>query len=788
MLVVVLAGFASGLVAASPAAATAGVLLALAALLGGRRIGPGVAAVATVVFVLGGWRAAAAVDDARARWSAAALALAPPTRCGFTGVVRASPVVRGGEASAVVAIDRALCPGGADRALPGGLVARVRAVPRDAARGDRLVFAAKLAAPHLFRSEGGGVPLARVARTGVVATGTAKVCLVVARGTGAAALVDRARAAVRARIDATYHPRAAPLGRALVLGESDLDPDDDRAFRRSGLSHLLAVSGTHLVVAALALGAAVRAVLLRVGAVATRIDPDRAASVIALVLALGYADFAGGSGSVLRAVCMLGAVLLARAAGRRPRGARALAASLAVGGAIDPLAALDLSFALSAAATGGLLFVAPRLVAVARLDVPGAWPAPVAAVLRGVATTAAATVACAPVIAGTARELPVLGLAANLVAAPIGEVAALPVCLLHAASSALPDLERGAAAVGSGALLAVLAIARTATASGAALPVPPPTGAQIAALGAGVALVLAAGTVRGRAAAAAAVVVALAVLELVAHAAGAPRGVLRLTALDVGQGDALLLDLPDGSLALVDAGGLPGGGLDLGERVILPALAARRRSRIDLVVLTHPHADHAGGLASTLRAVDVGEVWDSGEASARHPDGAVAALWRELEARGVPIRHPDALCGRDHRRGGAVLRVLAPCPSFAPERGANDNSIVLQVTLGRRAVLLTGDAEAEAEAELVAHHGDALRSDVLKVGHHGSRSSSTETFVARVQPLVAVTSCGVRNGFGHPHPEATTRLAGVLHARTDLGGAIVFTTDGERATLAQPAW
>src|SRR5690606_21167224 len=157
--------------------------------------------------------------------------------------------------------------------------------------------------------------------------------------------------------------------------------------------------------------------------IATRVDPDRVASVVALVLALAYADFAGGSGSVLRAVCMLGAVLVARAAGRRPRGTRALAASLAIGVAIDPLAALDLSFALSAAAPGGLRFLAPRLAAAARLDTKDAWPRPVAAVLRAVATTAAATLACAPVIAGTARELPILGLAANLLAAPIGEIA-----------------------------------------------------------------------------------------------------------------------------------------------------------------------------------------------------------------------------------------------------------------------------------------------------------------------------------------------------------------------------
>ncbi len=785
VLVVVLAAFGAALTAANAAATVAALVLALGAQLATRRVSPATAAVAALAFALGAWRADTAAAGARARWTAAALSLGAPVRCAFSGVVAASPVVRDGAASAVVAMEVVQCVDG--KRAPPGLVARIRDVPRSAARGDRLVGVAQLAAPSLFRAPGGGTAWARVARSGVAASGSAKVAFVVVRSRGPAAWIDRARAHVRARIDATYHVRAAPLGRALVLGESDLTPDDDLAFRRSGLSHLLAVSGTHLVVAALAIGGAARAVLARVTAVVTRVDPDRPASAIALILAIAYADFAGGSGSVLRAVCMLGAVLIARAAGHRPRGSRALAASLAMGLLADPMAPLDLSFALSAAATAGLLFLAPPLVAAARLDEPGAWPAPLAALGRGIVTTAAATLSCAPVIAGTARELPVLGLLANLVAAPIGEVAALPVCLLHAAASASPSLERGAAAVGSGALLAVLAIARAATAPDVALPVPPPTAAQIAALVTAMAWGLASATGRGRVAAAVAGAAALALLEVVARSAGAPRGVLRLTALDVGQGDALLVDLPDGRLMLVDGGGLPGGGLDVGERVLLPALAARRRTRVDVVVLTHPHADHAGGLASTLRRIDVGEVWDTGEAAAAHEGGgAIEAMWSELRARGVPILRPDALCDRRHDLGGVLVDVLAPCPSFAPDRGANDNSFVLKLSWGRRAILLTGDAEVAAEAELVAAHGDALRADVLKVGHHGSRSSSTSPFVERVAPIVAVTSCGVRNGFGHPHAEATARLAGALHARTDLGGSVVVATDGEALRLAWP--
>lgn len=784
-LLVALAWMGGGAFAAAPAAATAAAALCLLVLVATRRVSRQAVLACAVAFLLTAARSRLAVDEARESWTAVERELVPPRACAVVFTVIASPTVRGGAAAAPARIDAASCAGGASL---GVVVARLRGLPSDAARGDRFAGVAELAAVQLFRSEGGGTPWARVARTGVVASGTLRAVAVAERGAGPGALIDRARAAVRDRIDATYHPRAAPLGRALVLGENDLDEGDDEAFRKSGLSHLLAVSGTHLSVSALALAAAVRAILLRIRAIATRVDPDRPASVVAFVAAVAYADFAGGSGSVLRAVCMLGAILFARAAGRRPDGVRALAASLLLGALADPMALLDLSFALSAAATAGLLFLAPLLVALVRATPDGPLPGALALALRTIATTAAATIACAPLLASTARELPVLGLLANLVAAPIGELAALPICLLHAAAGAVPALERGAAVVGSGALLAVLAVARGATGLGGALPVPAPSPAESAALVVGIVGIAALDGLRRRAACGGVLAIALCVLEAVACRAGAPRGVLRVTALDVAQGDAIWIDLPDGRAMLVDGGGLPGGGLDVGRRVLAPALAARRRSRIDVVVLTHPHADHAGGLPSALRDIEVGELWDTGQGEATGAGGAVRQLLDTMRERGVPIRRPGDLCAGPHDLGGATVRVLAPCPAFDETHGANDNSFVLQIAYGARTVLLTGDAEAEAEAKLVAEHGDALRSDLLKVGHHGSRSSSTAPFIDAVRPEVAFTSCGARNGFGHPHAESVTRRAGILDLRTDLSGELRFTTDGDRAWLSFPGW
>src|SRR6185369_7542930 len=174
---------------------------------------------------------------------------------------------------------------------------------------------------------------------------------------------------------------------------------------------------------------------------------------------------------------------------------------------------------------------------------------------------------------------------------------------------------------------------------------------------------------------------------------GAPRGVLRISVLDVGQGDAVLVDLPDGGAMLIDGGGMVGSPVDLGARVIQPVLRARRRRRLDAMVLSHPHPDHFGGLASTLPRIEVGELWDSGQGEDQGAGPGYAALLAGARAKGVPIRRPRDLCGAPREAGGVTIEVLAPCPGYAPDAGANDNSLVLRLSYGQRSALLVGDAE-----------------------------------------------------------------------------------------------
>ena len=779
---------------AGPASALAPVPAALAAITvaavllhaGTRRT---VVGVALVALVIGALRSRSALANAEAIHGRAIALLTPPSRCEAEGHVVGSPVVQRGSTPAKadepkgradVELTSGLC---GDRKIVAPIRARLYGVPEDLARGDRVAVIADLAPVHLFADEGSADARAAVARLGVAVSGGVQDVQILGRSWSIFALVDRARDHVRRRIEASYHPDAAALGRALVLGETDLDPLDDEAFRVSGLSHLLAVSGTHLVIAVAGVAAALRAIMLRITPLSARLDVGRLAACVAVPLAWAYADFAGGSGSAIRAAAMLSAAMIARALGRRAAAARTFAWSLLLLAAVDPLIGCDLSFALSAGATAGLVVLQRPIASVL---VRG--PDPLKKVLTAVATTLAAMAGCTPLLAILAPTLPVLGLFANLIAAPLGELAALPICLAHGILAWAPPVERGAAILGSGALMGVRAIARITTSTGAVLHVPPPTSWQLASMVVTVAAAWVAPSRQRRLVTLVLGAGALIALELGAVRAGAPTGILRVSVLDVGQGDSILVDLPDGSAMLVDGGGFVGSPVDPGKRVILPLLRARRRTRVDVAVLSHPHPDHFTGLCSALPEIEVGELWDSGQGEDQGAGSTYTAMLAALRKRGIPIRRPGSLCGSPRSFGGAVVEVLAPCPGYVPDEGANDNSVVLKITYKQRSVLLVGDAEHAEEQGLLRRGEGVLRADLLKVGHHGSKTSTSAEFLAAVHPEIAAISSGVRNRFGHPHPTtlATLKAANVEVLRTDRGGEIVWETDGASVRSYRP--
>lgn len=764
---------AVGVVSPEPAAVGVGALAALAS----RRLSLRLILAAVALAALSAWRAGAALHEYEARRLAARDGIGEPRRCAGTGRVIASPMERGGALGFSVAVPALDCEGVRLEAA----VVRLYGGPPDLARGDRIDVIAKLAPVRAFRNFGLADPGPFLARRRAVLSGGTLSVTVVGRAFSLPGAIDRFRARVRARIHATFSGPADPMARALVLGENDLSDGDDAAFRRSGLSHLLAVSGTHLVFAVVALVRALGFLLTRFEMLTARGEPRRIAAAFGAVLALLYADFAGGSGSAWRAAWMLAAAFGLQALGRRPPVARTFAASIVVGAVVDPLSAFDLSFLLSLAATAGLVALG-RPMAARVTARSGA--------LRFFATAVIATVSsmvpCAPLLALLGPRITIAGIGANVVAGPFGEVAALPLCLAHSVSAAWPALEDGIASVASGALLVVRQLALlSASATWLAVPIPLPRDWQILALAVGGAGTLVTRSLRARWTWAGATGVALLLLEGAARQQGAPRRALVVTATDVGQGDSIWVDLPDGELMVVDGGGFVGTSLDLAERIHGPLLRARRRSHIDVAVLSHPHPDHYLGLAALLDTVPVGELWDTGQGRREGAGPEYHAMLRALEERGVPVLGPEELCDSERHFGAARVRVLAPCPDFSPGVDPNDNSFVLQIIFGSRRALLTGDAERRAEATLVERYGDSLRSDLLKVGHHGSRTSTTPELVERVRPAVAMISAGVRNRFGHPRQETLRTLsrAGAQTLRTDRAGAIRWWTDGERVTV-----
>jgi competence protein ComEC len=785
------AAVAGGVCAVYPLPAV--LCLICAGLLLHSQLGRATSACALCFFLLGAARGTLQIQHFEATRTQVRDAIGPPSRCDLSAFVAASPVWSDGSTSFVAEVTRADCEA---RHLPVPFRARLHGGPDGLARQDRLHIIADLAPLQLFRNLDTADPTPSAARQRIVLTGAVLALDIAERRWGFRSLIDRARAHARKRIVLTFAPAAAGMARALVLGENDLLPEDAQAFQKSGLSHMLAVSGTHLVFAVVAVVQALTFLLVRVECLSADRVVLRFASGVGLPLSIIYADFAGGSSSAWRAAFMLSVAFAARALGRKPLTVRSFGLSTLVFAWLDPLCAFDLSFMLSVAATSGLLWLGPPLAA--RCD--RIRSRPLRFLAKSFSTTLSATIPCAPLLALLASGVTLAGLVANVLASPLGEAVALPLCLTHLLLAPVPSLERGVALVASGALLVVKRIAwLSADASFLALTLPEPGRFQLSviaifvvglcALRGNVWLEL---TVRQRlrlrVAWGLASALAFCVLEFAARRAGSPQGVIRQSALDVGQGDSNLIDLPNGACVLIDGGGFVGSPVDPGKAVVLPVLRARRRSRVDIAVLSHPHPDHFTGLASALEQLEVGEFWDSGQGEAEGAGPVYAQLLRSLRARGVPIRHPEDLCGRARSFGAARVSLLAPCPSFTPRRGANDNSLVLSVAYGQRRFLFTGDAELEEEAELVQTHAAELRADYLKVGHHGSRTSTSEAFLSLVRPALATLSCGVRNRFGHPHLPTVERLnaQGVRTLRLDRSGSVEVTSDG-RALTARAA-
>lgn len=258
---------------------------------------------------------------------------------------------------------------------------------------------------------------------------------------------------------------------------------------------------------------------------------------------------------------------------------------------------------------------------------------------------------------------------------------------------------------------------------------------------------------------------------------------LRVTFLDVGQGDSAVIEAPSGRVVLIDGGGAPGSdsqtGTDPGSRIVVPFLRSRGISTVDLLVATHPDDDHVQGLLAVTERLVVRAALDSGlPAPSESPMGRLRALWK---ARGVTVHR--ARRGQRFDLGeNTVLEILHPEPPWltGTRSDDNNNAILMRLVHKKVRVLFAADAEREAEQNLLEARQE-LAAQVLKVGHHGGRTSTGERFLRAVGPQAAILSCGRENRFGHPHKETLQRLLArnVTIFRTDQQGALALESDGE---------
>jgi competence protein ComEC len=599
---------------------------------------------------------------------------------------------------------------------------------------------------------GSSDPAERLRRAGIGATGSlvhASLAWRAERG-----VLLRARAFAHARRAAAADAlaaRGAPLAGALALGaRQGLAPEDADALRRAGLTHLLAVSGLNLAMVAALAFAIARRLLLRLAPRAA-FDPRRAALAAAWTASAGYAALTGFDVSVQRALAFV-TVACAALGLRRPVSAASVVAASGVAVlAADPAALFDPGAQLSFAAAAALLAAARAP------QVPDPDPtrgARVRAWLRAaIDTSAAAIAATAPLVSVHFGRLAPGALLANLAAIPLTELALLPPSLLAALLAlAAPDagwLFAAPAALVRAGSEALVAIARAASSG-------PAGELVVAAAPIAVALAAIAGLAALRAPRTASRLACLALghaaLVLLPARPLVPRAP-RLVVLDVGQGDAIVVQGRRGAL-LVDAGPALPGGADLGRTVVVPALAALGVGRLDVVAASHADLDHRGGLAAVLERVPVGELWLP---FGGRRDPGFAELVALARTRGVRVRERGA--GDPVAAAGDLA--IEPLWPLAGEAGAplgdNERSLVLRVSIAGTRVLLTGDLEGGAE-RLLAARAD-VRAEVLKLGHHGSRTSSTPVFLGAVGAEIAIASAPCLGRFRMPHPDVERRLA-----------------------------
>jgi competence protein ComEC len=601
---------------------------------------------------------------------------------------------------------------------------------------------------------------------------------------------DESAAAVRASIrDRTHRlfgegrQETEAIVNAILIGDrTGLTDDVERRLQAAGTYHVVAISGGNVALVTLWSFLAARAV----------VRSYRWTIVATTTVVITYGWIVGGDPSVTRAVTAAVIYLACGLAGLVPRPIEVLGVVAMFVAVVDPLSSVDAGAWLSFGATLGIILFAPRVVAAWGEDgkrengtdgsmLKSVWRRITLAAVGLFGATLVAELTLVPVSAAVFSRVGVAGLVLNFVAIPAMTV----VQVAGAAGIALfmwPDGAKGAALLAHAASTALLGSAELVDiAPWLSWRVPTPSmSAVIAFYSIGVWWLWPLGRRPYRASRLLLTAGALAVVAVapMSSLAGPASGRLRLTMLDVGQGESLLLQFPTGHALLVDAGGRLSR-FDVGDRLVTPALLASGVRHLDWLMVTHADLDHIGGAASVLETFSPEELWEGVPVPA---DSKRERLKREVAERGVwrELQRGDRL-----ELGPVLVRVLnPPMPDWERQRPRNADSVVLSVRYGDVELLLTGDIDADGERQLALEEGrPPLR--ILKVAHHGSRTSTSAEVLERFAPQLALVSAGRGNPFGHPAREVVDRLekTGAEIFRTDRDGAVIVETDGREVSV-----
>ncbi len=636
------------------------------------------------------------------------------------------------------------------------------------------------------RNQDPGVPDSRVAlaRRGVALVGSVKsgaLVEVVARGWWGAELAAQARDLARRTIRrhvGRFDPQAEAIVIAILIGDRvGLDDEVQRRLQEAGTYHVIAISGGNIAIVA-----GVVLWLLRVGGAGHRVG-----SWVTIAVIGGYAGTVGGGASVARAALMAVIYLVGRQADYRGSPLNALAVAAALLLIASPGSVADAGFWLTFGATLGIMIGIEALGG----SLPRArWLRLPAALLL---TSVCAELALFPVMARVFSRVTFAGLALNFLAIPlmsVAQIAGMIVVPLSAVSARAADVAGFAAHLGATGLVESAGLVDLAP--WLTYRLPPPHAAAVGGYYAGCVAWLAArnrvlargsagrawARLRRGAAVVAAACGAWILVEPATLVAPGVAGRLRVTVIDVGHGDAVLVQLPDRRSFLVDAGGSMGGSsFDIGGRVVSPAVWALRTRRLDALVVSHPDPDHVGGAASVVRDLRPREIWEG------VPVPSLAA-WAQLraQARSAGIAWVERHAGDVVSLGDVRLRVRhPPPPDWERQRVRNDDSLVLEFRYGAVSLVLPGDIGRDVERGLAASFEPAgLR--VLKIPHHGSATSSSGEFVAALRPRIAILSAGATTKVSE---EALRRYeqVGAAVYRTDRDGAVTLETDGRTVTV-----